>query len=148
MCEIRVGGEGRESVSVQILGRECGACEDYWDGNWLNTHIEVSVGGFGGVVECTTRVEEFGRFEEQLRKAYEALSGQAEFETLEGQLSLTFIFGNRGEVSVRGVLMDQAGMGNRLNFGLELDQSFVPPALGELARVRETYPLRGRPATG
>jgi hypothetical protein len=41
--------------------------------------------------------------------------------------------------------MDQAGVGNRLEFRLSFDQTDIPGILKGLDRVNEAFPARGSP---
>jgi hypothetical protein len=41
--------------------------------------------------------------------------------------------------------MDQAGVGNSLEFRLSFDQTDIPAILKGLDRVKEAFPVRGNP---
>ena len=81
-------------------------------------------------------------FRDQLETLYRSLKGEAEFSTMEGQLSLSVSGNGRGEILVRGVALDAPGIGNRLEFQLELDQTYVQRTVAELSHVIAAFPVR------
>lgn len=142
----QIGGEAAEYVAVEVAGRTIPSATDFWDGNWLTTAVEVRTGGFRGDFRANFRVEELSRFAEAIRALLERRSSTAHFETLEGQLDLTFTQDHAGRISVAGVAMDRPGIGQVLRFELQVDQSYLPRLLHDLASVLDAYPVRGAPA--
>ena len=118
------------------------ASGDYHDDNWLTVSIAVGVGGFSGRIRAAILTEELTGFAEQLHRLYEQLSGSAEFTTMEGQLSLRLSCDTRGHIMLRGEVLDRAGIGNRLSFHLDLDQSFLQQSIRELDAVIKAFPVR------
>jgi len=136
------GQSERERIEVDIMSYERAASGEYSDDNWLSVSITVRVGGFSGRVDAAIVTDELVRFADQLHRLYEALTGSAEFTTLEGQLSLTLSCDALGHITLRGEILDQAGIGNRLSFHLDLDQSFLQKSIGELDAVIRAFPVR------
>jgi hypothetical protein len=61
---------------------------------------------------------------------------------LEGQLELTLKCDALGHVSVDGAAMDVAGIGNKLLFELNIDQTHVPGILDSLKVTLKKHPVR------
>jgi hypothetical protein len=136
------GESERERIEVNVFAYERAALGEYSDDNWLRVSITVRVGGFSGRVSAAIVTDELVRFAEQLHQLHQQLSASAEFTTLEGQLSLTLNCDVRGHVTLRGEVLDQAGIGNRLSFHLDLDQSFLQQSIRELDAVITAFPVR------
>ncbi len=137
-----VGESERERVEVDVISYERSVVGEYYDDNWLTVSIAVCVGGFSGRVRAAILTAELAAFAEQLRRLHEQLTGSAEFTTIEGQLSLTLTCDIRGHITLQGEVLDQAGIGNRLSFHLDLDQSFLPQSIQELDAVIQAFPVR------
>jgi len=137
-----IGGAARERIEIEVFGYEHAPVGEYHDDNWLRVRVTVHAGAFSASYDAAFLTEELARFREQLETLYQSLRGQAEFATLEGQLSLLLTVDERGEVLVRGVAIDVPGTGNRLQFQLTLDQSHLRSAIDELRQVTDRYPIR------
>jgi hypothetical protein len=64
---------------------------------------------------------------------------------MEGWVTLLLDGDGLGHVAFRGTVVDQPGIGNRLDFSLELDQSQLPSLICELDHILATYPVIGTP---
>ncbi|MBC7855404.1 MAG: hypothetical protein IAF94_18405 [Pirellulaceae bacterium] len=131
-----------ERVEVDVHGYERAAVGEYWDDNWLTVEICVRAGGFRGKVAATIITSELTKFLSELRPLFETLSGTAEFTTMEDQLSLRLTGDGNGHIELRGEVSDQAGIGNRLHFTLQFDQSQLGVSIHELDRVSGQFPVR------
>jgi hypothetical protein len=128
------------------LGRERPNDRDYWDGNWLVVDVLTKVGGFTGHAVANLRAEELQRFREALEAVYDAVSGTATFDTMEGWLSLTVTCEHTGKVTIVGEMTDRPGVGDRLHFSLpDIDQTFLPPLIEQLRSCEEAYSVVGSP---
>ena len=99
---------------------------------------------FKGKARAALRTTELIEFGSQLRPLHETLSGTAEFTTLEGQLHLQLEGDGKGHINLKGEVMDQAGVGNRLHFSLEFDQSRLADSVRDLDAVISKFPVRSR----
>ena len=140
------GQSEQERITVDVLSYERPVCGEYWDDNWLVVDISVTAGGFHGRASVSIITAELVSFSEQLHVLYERLTGTAEFTTLEGQLSLKLVGDGRGHIRLAGLVLDQAGVGNRLSFTLDFDQTFLPPSISDLNAVLRAFPVRSAPA--
>ena len=139
------GQSEQERVTVDVVSYERPICGDYWDDNWLAVDISVAAGGFRGHTSASLMTAELVSFSEQLHVLYERLTGTAEFTTLEGQLSLRLTGDGRGHIQLAGLVLDRAGIGNRLSFTLDFDQTFLPLSIRDLDAILRAFPVR-RPA--
>jgi hypothetical protein len=138
-------GSPTRGLTIAVQRRSHAGCTDYWDGNWLSTNISVFIGGFRGRVDADLRAEELVAFRDQLRAVYESLSGRAEFHTMEGWLGLQVLADKTGHLRVTGDLLDEPGIGNRLSFSLDLDQTYLPNVLSALDEITRAFPVIGTP---
>jgi hypothetical protein len=63
---------------------------------------------------------------------------------MEGWVSLDFEGDRLGHIRCSGTVMDDPGIGNRLNFTLDLDQSYLPQLISDLDHLIEVFPPIGR----
>jgi hypothetical protein len=71
------------------------------------------------------RAEEFAGFLTDITALSRTLEGAATFTTMEGQLSVTLSGDGKGHVHVQGTAVDEPGTGNRLEFGFDIDQTYL-----------------------
>ncbi len=136
------GHAEQERIEVDVHGYERAAVGEYWDDNWLVVDMRIQAGGFRGKASATIITSELTQFLSELRPLFEMLSGVAEFATLENQLSLRLVGDGKGHIELQGEISDQAGVGNRLHFTLQFDQSQLGASIRELERVTSEFPVR------
>lgn len=136
------GQSEQERVEIDVHGYERPASGEYWDDNWLTVEIRVRAGGFRGRAAAAINTGELTKFLEQLRPLFETLSGSADFATMEQQLSLRLVGDGKGHIELHGEVADRAGIGNRLDFTLQFDQSQLGASIRELERVTSQFPVR------
>lgn len=147
----RMGGQEREFLLVEVMARSYPQSLDYDDGNWLTTQISVQAGAFAGSYHASLRCEEFARFLSSLRLV-EASFGTdipayaAEFDTMEGQLSIVIRGDVWGHFTASCVAVDDFGARNRLEFTLAFDRTYLPAMLDELEAIIQAFPVRGKPS--
>lgn len=136
------GQSEHERIEIDIVCYERAPVGEYHDDNWLNSRIRVCAGGFRGKVDMTILTDEIATFLTQLRPLFDTLSGKAEFSTLEGQLHLRLTGDGKGHIDLAGEIADQPGIGNRLHFTLQFDQSQLGVSIRELDKVTSAFPIR------
>jgi len=136
------GQSERERIEVEVLRYERPLVGEYYDDNWLTVEIKIQVGGFHGKAEAAIQTSELVKFALELRPLFEKLNGSAEFRTLEEQLSLRLKGDGKGHIELTGEVEDRAGVGNRLHFTLQLDQSELGASIHELEAVISKFPIR------
>jgi hypothetical protein len=142
MQTFSLGGNERDRVEVQVHSYERAPVGDYHDDNWVQVSVRVRAGAFSGAFDCTFLAPEFSEFRDSLRALHQSLTGKASFSTLEEQLTLELAGDGLGHISLRGVALDSPGMGNKLEFRLDLDQGHLSTALTELDEIVAAFPVR------
>jgi hypothetical protein len=144
--EVVVGDPAGDHLSIRVLGRLHPGTDDFWDGNWLATPIEATVGSFQGKVGASLRADELQAFQNALKGLHSGLNGEAVLESMEKWLTLRIAPTSRGRLEVQGMLLDRAGDGNELIFKVEgLQQSYLPKIIDSLEEVNTLFPVRGSP---
>ena len=137
-----LGESEHERVEVTVSGYERQPSGDYHDDNWLTVEVSLAVGGFGGRFQASFLTAELTEFRDQLVALNKSLKGEAKLATMETQLLLSLTGNGRGGISLKGEAWDQPGIGNRLAFGFNLDQTHLANTLRELDAVIERFPVR------
>lgn len=143
MSSFSLGGSDREKVLVTVRNYERAVTGEYYDDNWLSVVVEVSAGAFSGKFDAAFLTQDFVGFRDQLSVLYDSLKGEANFTTLEDQLSIRVAGNGRGGLTVTGEALDQPGNGNKLVFEFALDQTSLVPVLRELNEIVSLFPVRG-----
>src|SRR5262245_39617746 len=143
MCEVTIRGDRGDFLRIVILGRSYVGATDYWDGNWVRVAFELKTGGFSGSISGDLRAEELVSFLEQFKSVQQSLHGTAEFETMEGWLSIRARGNGRGHIEFRCKICDEPGIGNTLDCTLRTDQTFTRTALADLEAAVKEFPVIG-----
>ena len=143
--EFTIGQSEHENVVIDVAGYERAPVGEWYDDNWLRTQIRVATGGFRGTVSAAILTLDLIGFAKELKALVKNLSGAAEFTTLEEQLSMRVLCDKTGHVTLHGDIVDQPGIGNRLQFTLNLDQSELERSIRQLDAVIVTFPERKQP---
>lgn len=143
--DICIEAERGDHLRISALRRCHPDQHDYWDGNWVESEIQVRASGFEGAFRANLRSEDFENFNRELTTLSKTLSGKATFSTMEDQLTFTMEGDGRGHIQVSGQATDVVGVGNRLEFSLRMDQTYLPPILKALSVVLKKFPVLGAP---
>lgn len=141
---IKIGDE-RNYLSLNVLYRNYAECDDYWDGNWLTTEINIQIGAWKGKYQAQLRAEEALFLKEEFDKLYEKLNYHFEFKPVEPWIKLNIIGNKFGQIDIQGNARDEIGTGNELIFSLKIDQTYLQGIISSLKEVNEKYPVRGQP---
>lgn len=142
MSSFAFGGGEHQRVEVQVHGYERAPVGEHYDDNWVRVSVLVAVGAFSGEYAATFLTSDFVDFRAGLQALHESLEGNAVFSTLEDQLSLELTVNGRGGIALKGVALDAPCTGNRLEFKLDLDQSYLPSVLEGLDEILGKFPPR------
>jgi hypothetical protein len=110
----------------------------YASEGWCQAPVEIAVLCFRGRIEPWLEAGDIEDFASQLRSVYESLEGEAKLTPREEQFTLRVQAKTGGHVTVSGVAWSNATFENKLEFTLELDQSFLPSTLAQLEEVANT----------
>jgi hypothetical protein len=138
----KIGSSESQHLTVTPLYRPHETSQDFWDGNWLESKVDIRVGGFRGHFRASLRAEEFQRFKDQFAELYQDLKGSAEFSSLEDWLTVRVKGDGLGHFEAKCQAMDEAGTGNRLEFRLAFDQTDIPAMVKGLEQILEAFPVR------
>jgi len=138
-----VGLSNREHVIVRPSRREDPEAEDSDEGNWVYATIEIAAGAFQGTFEAMLQAEEFVQFRDELRPLNDRLSGKATFDTMEGWLRIEVQGDSKGHFHAACEAIDQPGLGNRLTFKIDFDQTELPAIVKGLDAICEAVPVVG-----
>jgi hypothetical protein len=141
--EFRLVADNNDSVTVFGIRRSIADATDYDDGNWLEAVVELRVGQFSARFPLTIRADEVLGFFREAKQLHQQLSGTATFVTMEEQLYLHLEGDGIGHIAVTGNAQDVAGTGNRLDFKMYLDQTYLWSLVSDLERVTEAHSVRG-----
>jgi hypothetical protein len=144
-AEIMIGSFHSQYLQVRPKGRTHPECTDWDDGNWLNTSVNVSVGGFNGSFVASLRADEFSRFHTELKLLRDNQVGTAAFSSMEDWLSIEVTCDSLGHFRAKCEAGDDAGGGNVLKFELAFDQTELLSILRGLREIEETFPVIGTP---
>ena len=125
-----LGYSESQKISMELLSAPADVVEEGYD--WINAACEISVGGFRGGVQLMITLKDLKRFRDELTILYQTLKGEAEFKTIENQIYFKLTADLQGHIQVEGSLMDDAGVGNKLQFYFGIDQTFLKSTLHEL----------------
>ena len=142
--EVTVKGETTKIV-IEVQERAYPDSNDYWDGNWLKTNLEIHIPGVHASFPTLLRNEDFSFFLKELKKINNQLSGSAEFKTMENAIHLRAEISRSGKMKWRGKVIHPVGVCATLTFVFENDQSYLPPLLSELEAVTKEFPVKGKP---
>ena len=135
------------SLKIWISGRQFPEHQDYWDGNWLN--VTALCEGNGSRVKVSGAIIHLGelkKWKEDLEEFQRKLVGSVELPTIEPTLCVKITARKSGtghldcEIDITGDHMSE-----RHYFLFDIDQSYLPGLLTQLAVVLREHPIRGKP---
>ena len=136
MNGIRIGGSESEYLDVNITRKAARDSPIPWDDSWLDSTVEVKVGGFRGLYGAQFLLVELFEFRTDLASLYSFKSQEAVFASTEGQLSIRISGNGLGGFTAACESTDNMGAEPiRLSFQLKFDQSEIPGMLTSLDLV-------------
>lgn len=128
-------------LEMKVIRRNHPNSDDYWDGNWLYTEINILVGGFKANYYTNLRAEELHKFYQDLTLLYNYAVKDIEFVTLEKGIYLKFKSQSNGLLDCEGVA--RCGVKNSLNFELVIESEALKNGLFQLQDIIKQYPMVG-----
>jgi hypothetical protein len=141
--EVLIGDPNGEHLLIRPLSWCHPGFFDHSDGNWIDCELQIAAGGFRAHFRANLRTPEFAPFLEQLQGLQHTLASSAHFTTMEEQIALHLTGDGTGGVRVKGEALDGAGVGNRLQFAFDIDQTCLAPICQSLERLLAAFPVRG-----
>jgi len=122
-------------LKIWISGRQFPNHQDYWDGNWLNT-IAVCEGAF-------LHLSELKKWREDLQEFQRTLKGSIELQRMEPELKIKIEEKKTSDGHLKcEVEITGNHMAERHRYILDIDQSYLPGLLSQLAAVLREFPIR------
>lgn len=133
---------GEKSLSIEIISRQSNS-DDYWDGNWLTTHISTSIPHCNVDFNANIRTDELKNLHKQLSSISEGKSTKLDFITMEEDLKLS------GEMNVNGEIACECRLifdvYSELKFVFSIFLGDVDRLVNSISRTLEIYPVVGTP---
>ncbi len=139
MTAFKLGTDAGDHLIVEIDGRP-----DEHD-DWVSAKISVHVGAFSATIDATLVTCDFPRFRRQLESLYKTLSGSANFDTIERQLTIECVGNERGGIAITGTVQDRVGDSNELRFRFDIDQTYLPRVISDLHSIESEFPNKIHP---
>lgn len=102
---------------------------------WIEAEVSVAAEAFHGAIKIIFELYDLRRFTIELVAVYETLNGQAKFTHRDRQLEFVVKGNGRGTIVVDGCAFARPTWGNKLEFSIELDQTFLLQPLSILRSV-------------
>jgi hypothetical protein len=131
-------------LKVWVTKRPFPHAGDYWESNWLS--VTACCGGAGSRVEVTGQFLHLGelkKWKQDLERFHSTLNGHVELGTVEPTLKVKIeaAGAKTGHLDcVVSLTGDHLAETHRFSF--EIDQSYLPPVIGQLAAVLREYPIQ------
>lgn len=135
--------ESGNLIKIEVVGMENPNAEDDWDKNWLNCMISVQAGPFSGKFKANLMTTDFELFKRGIIKIYDKLDGVAIFKTLESQVDIKIIGDGIGHLKAECEVIDNVGIGNKLEFEIDFDQTQIPELINQLEKITKEFPIKG-----
>lgn len=145
--QVILGSEDGDHLSMMVMGRAYPGRNDYWDGNWLFTRIEISAQPFEGVIDGLIRSDEFDSFRKELADLNARRMRTATLISMENWVRIELKGEERGRIEARCQASDKRS-GRTFSWTFELDQSYLPLILRSLTRIVEAFPVVGAAGAG
>jgi hypothetical protein len=92
----------------------------------FSAQVSVRSSPFSGKLTAGFLAGELNRFGREIERLYIELTGKAELQPLEPNITITMIGNGRGNIDVAGSARERLGWGPELRFEFELDQTHLP----------------------
>lgn len=138
-----ISGNGN-FVKINLLGLSHPNAELDWDKNWVKGFVEVKAGAFSGGFDADFMTTDFANFRSELEELYNKLTGTATFSTLEDQVNIKIVGDGIGHLIAECYVMDIAGLGSKLQFEVDFDQTYIPNVIRELEKIISRFPKTGQ----
>jgi len=116
---------------------------DYWDGNWVDAEVSLQTHGFIGTYWAGLRTDELERLHNELIPLHHSLRGRASLHSSEEWLNIDIEGDGNGHCPMQYVALSRHAPRTALESSLDLDQTYLPPVIEQLARILAIFPVIG-----
>ena len=141
--KIEIRGDGA-FVRLTFSHRAYPEAQDYWDGNWVVTHIQAEAYGFRADFTDQVHLGDVVRFYASLLKMHATMSGEATLAMMEEFLIVTGKMEVRGDISWSAMVTHPMNRCTQLQFMFGADQSYLPELIQSLESVLVEFGVRGQ----
>lgn len=106
---------------------------------WIDAQVDIAVHGFRGSLWPSLEVCDLEHFLAQLSELHNSVKGSAKLRPIEEQFVLSIEADETGHMLLSGTAWSRATFGNRLEFELELDQTFLNEPISQLCSVLDAW---------
>ena len=99
--------------------------------------IAIKVDRFSGDIAADFESGDFVKLQSDLTKLFETLSGAATLSHRDEQFLLYFLGDGLGHITVSGTAFAHPTYGNKLDFELAIDQSYLPALISQLQSINK-----------
>lgn len=111
----------------------------YSGGYGAKGSIEIVAGAYRVNSQHHFTTGELHMFKESLVKCYETLSGIAVLDNAERELEMSISFSTSGKIVITGSFQERPDLGNKLEFEINSDQTFIQSVIQELTAVQRIF---------
>jgi hypothetical protein len=129
--QVCIGSDTGNHITIRVVGA-LNCSEEY---GFFSAEIDIQAGFWRGAYPATFQLGDFQRLRKQLQVMYDWQDNTAEFTTMEGWLALKLTLDHLGHVRLEGIATDYPGTGNTLTFHIDIDQSYLPRIIADLASM-------------
>jgi hypothetical protein len=130
-------------LQIWVRSRERPEATDYWDANWISVTVHCGAKGAdvwaSGTFIFLTEIKDWADSCEQM---YKTLSGEANLNCMEPELSVKMRMHELGHISIEVSLTPDC-LTQEHKFKFEVDQSYLPQLVNECRNVLAKYPIQG-----
>jgi hypothetical protein len=135
VLNVLIGKDGADHVRIKIALPPLDRRDVEGQGHDVKAEVEIRSGPFSGAFRSFFSISELAAFTKHVEGIYNALSGTVTLRQLEGQLNLKMEHRGLGHIRVQGHARGDAAWYAVLHFDFEIDQTFLPKIVGELAPI-------------
>ena len=139
--EFTIIGDGGKRIIINVLSRPYSTASDSYSANWLNAHLKALIPGFEVSFDLDILTVNIQSFMHELKKMHKTLTGSAELSAVEGEIHLRGTISKTGHIIWETGLTYPTGIGAKLSFEFESNQSYLPQLISELDAVLKEFPV-------
>lgn len=130
-------------LTLAIQGRPFHDADSSWDRDALNVSVIADTGEFRGKVHVFMSSTEIASLHQILVELNESVGQEKEltFGSMEPAVEISFMLGNRGQLTLNVEVCDGPMYDTRLLFAIEADQSFLPTWIEQVSESLAKYPV-------
>jgi hypothetical protein len=142
---LKIGNQRDSYIKIDVVSRTHPGCDDYWDGNWLNSEVRIRSGGFMGKANPKLRADEFRSFLQEVEALSASAKGTAKFRSMEENLEINITHYDKIGLVAKGTLIDRHDeLGNKLAFSITVRDSELNHIADQLREIMGEFPVLGK----